>query len=179
MKRGWARLAVLAAIAGAVTGCANLPAPMAPPGVLSGRLALKVDAHDREPAHSMNANFELSGDAGKGELNLATPLGTTLARARWQPGEALLTTSQGEARYGDLADLAEAAFGERIPLEVLPDWLRGHPWAGAASHPQASPAGFVQLGWTIDLSRMGEGWIIASRKAPPAVLLRAKLDAGS
>ena len=88
-----------------VSACATVTPPAAPmdeTGALSGRLTLKVEAHDDQPSRSINAIFDLRGDARRGELNLTTPLGTTLARARWRPGEALLSSSQGEQRHADL-----------------------------------------------------------------------------
>jgi hypothetical protein len=38
------------------------------------------------------------------------------------------------------------------------------------------PAGFRQLGWTVDLSRFDEARILARRDAPPAVTVQVKLD---
>lgn len=169
------RFALAVAFVLLLSACATVKAPDA----LTGRLALKVDAHGGEPSRSMSASFELRGDARQGELSLTTPLGTTLARARWQPGEAWLAANGGESRYGDLTSLAEAAFGEAIPLDALFDWLHGRPWAGSGSRPLQGQPGFEQLGWTIDLVRLGEGWVVASRAAPPVVTLRAKLDPAS
>jgi outer membrane lipoprotein LolB len=168
----WSSAVAALAFAG-LAGCASLPPPA---GTLSGRLAVKVDAHGSEAQRSVSANFDLRGDARNGELSLTTPLGTTLAHARWQPGEVVLNTSQGESHHGDLGALAEATFGERIPLDALFDWLHGKPWSGAASQPLVAQRGFEQLGWTIDLARYDEGWVVASRRAPPAVTVRAKLD---
>jgi len=165
---------LLAALA--LAGCAIPPA--APPGALSGRLSLQVDAHDTRSAENISAGFELSGDAEHGELRLTSPLGTTLAAARWDAGEARLVTPQGEQRFADLDALSVAAFGETLPLRALPDWLRGRPWPGAAERPSAVPGapGFEQLGWTIDLARFGAGQLLASRAKPQGVRLRAVLD---
>ena len=66
------------------------------------------------------------------------------------------------------------ALGESLPLAALPDWLAGRPWPGAPHTP--GEAGFVQLGWQVSLARRSEGWIEARRAAPPAVLVRVKLD---
>jgi outer membrane lipoprotein LolB len=158
-----------------LAACASVPAPS--PGGLSGRLTLKVDASAGQPERNLTAAFDLRGDAERGELNLTTPLGTTLARARWQPGQAVLDTSDGEQRHSDLMALSEAAFGEPIPLQALLDWLRGRPWDRAPSQPLPNAQrGFEQLGWTVDLGRYDDGWVMASRQKPPAVMLRAKLD---
>ena len=142
--------------------------------VLSGRLSVRVDS---EPVRAMNAAFELSGDARSGAMVLTSPIGSTLAQARWAPGEAVLRTPGASASYPDLDTLAEQALGERVPLAALFDWLRGRPWPGAASQGlPASEPGFSQLGWRVVLARYADGWVEARRDAPPAVTLRARLD---
>ncbi len=170
---------LLAALALALAGCAAVPP--APPGsqALSGRLALQVEAMPDRPAQSISASFDLRGSAEQGELRLSTPLGTTLAAAFWGPGEARLVTPQGEKRFEDLDALSRDAFGESLPLRALPDWLQGRPWPGAPGQvqPLHPGPGFMQLGWTIDLARFDSGHLQASRAGPPAVRLRAQLDA--
>jgi outer membrane lipoprotein LolB len=163
----------------AVAGCATPPPAMLPGGALYGRLALQVDADPARAAQSVSAAFDLSGDAERGELRLSTPLGTTLAAAYWGPGEARLITPQGERRFADLDALSREAFGETLPLRALPDWLRGRPWPGAseAARPLQPGPGFVQMGWTIDLTRFELGDWQAWRAGPPGVRLRARMEA--
>ncbi|HMO46824.1 MAG TPA: outer membrane lipoprotein LolB [Rubrivivax sp.] len=168
-----------AALAVAIlAGCAS--APPAPPDAssLSGRLSLQVAATQDRPAQSLNAAFELQGGADHGELRLSTPLGTTLALAAWLPGQARLVTPQGERRFDDLDALSREVFGEELPLRALPDWLRGHPWSGAADAAQPLPdaPGFAQLGWHIELAGFASGLVQARRAGPPAVRLRAQID---
>jgi outer membrane lipoprotein LolB len=170
------RIAARAALLGcaaALAACAGL-APAPPLPQVSGRLSLQVAAHDGEPARGVNAAFDLVGDARAGELRLSTPFGPQLASARWSPGEATLRTADGETRHADLASLARQALGEPLPLQALPDWLQGRAWAGAPSAPVAG--GFEQLGWTLDLARWAEGFVVARRGAPPPVTLRVRVD---
>jgi outer membrane lipoprotein LolB len=170
---GLSRRAALAAAA-LLTGCATTP----PAGeVLSGRLSVRVDAIDTRPAHSVSSAFELRGDGERGELRLVSPLGSIVAWARWTPGEATLETADGQRRFDDLDALARDALGEALPLRALPAWLRGRPWPGAAS--RAAEQGFEQFGWQVGLGRFAEGWVEITRAAPPAVLLRARLDNGA
>lgn len=171
-----ARRAVLrgfatAVVAGVVAGCASLTPP---PALVSGRLSLQVAAHDGRPPTGVNAAFDLVGDARAGELRLSAPFGPQIASARWAPEGATLRTSDGETRHGDLDALARHAFGEPLPLQALPDWLRGRAWPGAPSRP--APDGFEQLGWTLDLSRFGEGFLVARREAAPTVTLRVRVS---
>jgi len=145
---------------------------------LSGRVAVRVDSVDGAPARSVNAAFELLGNANSGQLNLATPLGTVLAQARWAPGQVVLVTPKGETNYPDLDALTREILGEGLPVAALFDWLRGRPWSGAASTPAnaSGETGFEQLGWVVDLARFDEAWVAARRERAPVVTLRAKLD---
>lgn len=170
------RRAVLVAACLVLAGCASVPPAVPDASLVAGRLALLVDATPERPAQSLNAGFELRGDAQRGELRLSTPLGTTLAAAYWGPGEARLVTPQGERRFDDLDSLSRDAFGESLPLRALPDWLQGRPWAGAAEQPLQPGPGFVQLGWSIDLAHFEAGQLQARRDAAPAVRLRVQKE---
>lgn len=176
------RLARTASLVAALVaaGCAthqmSLPSSTAAP--LAGRMAVKVEAHGDQPARAVSASFELRGDAQAGELDLSTPLGSLLGRARWNPVDVVLETSRGEQRYADLGTLTRDVLGESVPVAALFDWLRGQPWPGADSRATQPPAhpGFEQLGWTVNLARFAEGHITAHRSQPPAVTVRTQLD---
>jgi outer membrane lipoprotein LolB len=135
---------------------------------------VQVGAHAGQAPRSMTASFELRGSADRGELDLTSPLGQTVAKARWAPGTAQLMTSDGERSFADLESLAREALGVALPLAALGDWLHGRPWQGAPSVPAAG--GFEQLGWVVNLERAAAGWIVASRSAAPPVTVRARLD---
>jgi outer membrane lipoprotein LolB len=161
-------------------GCAT-PPPVSGelPLAAAGRMALRVEAHGGRPAQSQSAAFEWRGAGERGALNVLSPLGTQVAQARWAPGEVWLVTPEGTWRFDTLEELAEQAFGERLPLQAWGHWLAGRPWPGAAAAPleqPEGPAGFEQLGWRVDLSRHAEGRIEARREAPPAVFVRIVLD---
>ncbi len=142
---------------------------------VDGRIAVNVDASAQAPARSMSAPFTLAGDARRGSLALSTPVGTMLAQARWQPGSATLETPEGQRLFSSLDDMAQDLLGERLPLAALMSWLRGQPWPEAPHAPLGR--GFVQLGWTIDLSRHPEGFVTALRATPePKVTVRARLE---
>lgn len=174
MKGGWRVAAALVALT-VMAGCASLQTPHAEgTQVLTGRLSVRVDS---EPVKALSAAFELSGNAREGAMALTSPLGNTLAQARWKPNDVVLETPGSQQRYPDLDTLAERALGERVPLAALFDWLRGRPWSGARSEPLAGgEAGFMQLGWRVGLARYAEGWVEARRDDPPAVTMRARLD---
>ncbi len=159
-------------------GCSSLPpAGDAGEAPLSGRMSVAVDASAGTPARAVSTAFELSGTPVRGRLDLTTPLGTVMARARWSPGDVQLATPDATTSYPDLDALTRDVLGESVPVAALFDWLRGRPWPGAPSREQASPPGFAQLGWAVDLARWNDGWIVARRAAPaPAVTVRARLE---
>jgi outer membrane lipoprotein LolB len=163
-----------------LSGCAVAPRsnPALAGEPLSGRLSVRVEGLDGAAARSLSAAFELQGNAQNGSLNLATPLGTVLAQARWAPGLVVLATPQGQSNFTDLDALTREVLGESVPLAALFDWLRGRPWPGAASTAlvPATEPGFQQLGWAISLARFDEAWVAAQREQAPAVTVRAKLD---
>ncbi|HEY6133134.1 MAG TPA: outer membrane lipoprotein LolB [Rubrivivax sp.] len=171
MKRASGGLALCLAV---VAGCALTPPSV--DGGLGGRLSVQVDAAAPEPARQLSAGFELRGDPVRGELDLTSPLGTVLAQARWQPGRAELLTPSGNQTFTDLDELSRRTFGEPLPLSALFDWLRGRPWAGAASQPLAAGTGFEQLGWQVDTGRLADGQLMARRALAPAVTLRVRLE---
>lgn len=167
---------VLALLSGCAAVPKSAPAPAGEP--LSGRLSVRVEGIDGAAAKSISAAFELQGDARFGSLNLATPLGTMLAQARWAPGQVVLSTPQGQSQFSNLDELTREVLGESVPLAALFDWLRGRPWPGAASTAlvPATEPGFQQLGWAVSLARFDEAWVAAQREQAPAVTVRAKLD---
>ena len=173
-----AALALTALVTALLTGCATTPPPPALAAAdtpwTTGRMSVRVDASPARVAQNLSAAFELRGNGDTGELRLVSPLGTSLAHARWAPSWVRLQTADGERSFDNLNDLAREALGEALPLAALPDWLAGRPWPGAAHMPAAE--GFEQLGWQVQLTRRAEGVVEARRAAAPAVLLRIKLD---
>ena len=163
-----------------LAACTTLQ-PTQPVGndALSGRLALRVEASGDAAAKAFSAAFDLRGDPSAGTLALSTPLGSTLAQARWSPAEVVLATPQGTRRFANLDELTRDALGESVPIEAWFDWLRGRPWPGAPSEPAPElREGFAQLGWRVDLASFAaDGLLNATRTAPPpTVTVRIRLD---
>ena len=131
------------------------------PAFWSGRLALQIDS---TPPQNFSANFELLGSAQQGELLLLSPLGTTLGRLRWQPGQAQL--DQGDQHWQDssVQSLTEQLTGTALPLDALFQWLTGQA--------QSAP------GWQVDLSLLNDrGRLRAERLQPePHTVLKLQLE---
>jgi outer membrane lipoprotein LolB len=146
------RACTLALASLALAACAPLP-PARPDGEgWQGKLGYRLEAADGERAQAGSAQFDLQGSARAGQLQLTSPLGTTLASASWGPQGLSLFDGRDTWTYADL-DALGAALGERLgglplPLAALFDWLSGRPWA-AAEHTARGPDQFEQLGWRV------------------------------
>ena len=125
-----------------------------------GRLSVTVQS---DPPRNMSAGFSLDGDAAQGELNLFSPLGTTLATLQWNPTTTQWLQGGQLRRYDSMAHLTEETTGAALPMDAMFDWLEGKA--------TASP------GWQADLSALNQGTLVAKRVSPePLVVLRIKLD---
>jgi len=125
-----------------------------------GRISVTVQS---DPPRNMSAGFSLDGDARQGELNLFSPLGTTLAKLQWNPTSTQWLQGSQQRRYDSMAHLTEETTGAALPMDAMFDWLEG----------RATPS----PGWQADLSALNQGSLIAKRITPePLVVLRIKLD---
>lgn len=125
-----------------------------------GRLSIQVQS---EPPTSVSAAFLLRGNASDGELDLYSPLGTSLGALQWSPQSVKLTQGGSRQYYASLAELTEKTTGAALPIEALFQWIQGN---------EARV-----LGWQSDLSSASQGVVIARRTSPlPEVTLRIKLD---
>jgi outer membrane lipoprotein LolB len=125
-----------------------------------GRISVTVQS---DPPRNMSAGFSLDGDARQGELNLFSPLGTTLATLQWNPTSTQWLQGSQQRRYDSMAHLTEETTGAALPMDAMFEWLEG----------RATPS----PGWQADLSALNQGSLIAKRITPePLVVLRIKLD---
>ena len=125
----------------------------------SGRMALQVHT---EPPQTVSASFELAGNAQAGELRIHSPLGQSLARLVWRPGQALLQKGDESVVRASPTALVQDLTGTDLPVTALFDWLSG----------LETP---VQ-GWQVDLTQFAGGRITARRLDEPLATLRVVLD---
>lgn len=140
----------IAIIAIALSACATTPRS-APERSYAGRFVATADSGERRDSVSGRFLIEIRGQQQL--IELATPVGTTLARIEIEPGHATVTDGKLQGISGPDADeLLQQALGWRLPVTGLSHWLEG----------QADPARKASI------SREGEriseirqdGWII-------------------
>ncbi len=130
-------------------------------GHWQGRLSLRVLQPNPE---QFSANFELHGSAETGELSIISPLGTTLAVARWTPHNAQLLQGQKVQDYASMEALTQQLTGAALPLQALLAWLDND--------------GPPLPGWQLTSESPASGRrVFAKREAPlPALQLTLLLD---
>lgn len=185
-RRGQAPIAPTLAVLTLLSACATHPPPL-PGHVYAGKLAVRTDATPTQPSRAVSGQFELSGNASDGQLILTSPLGTTIARARWSdpagtqgvPSRIELEADGGTTRYATLEEMMQRAIGDQLPLPAMFDWLSGHPWPFAPVTGGDATGSFTQLGWRVDLTQFRDNQLIDAQRPQPAPTLhvRVKLDA--
>lgn len=178
----------LAAAVAMLAGCASPPsiegAADGPSFDRGGRFALLVE-HRGGKQDAVQGGFAWRDTAAGQRLDLANPLGNTLARIDVQPGRALLTRSDGTTETAADPDaLVEQVLGSPIPVGGLRDWLRGRLAPGPSEHVEKGADGrlsrFAQNGWRVELSRYDElgPRLLRLRRTEPArdISLRLVID---
>ena len=142
------RRAAASLIALALAGCAapRRAAPC-PPG-WSGRIAVTQG----DPQHGLYGNFRLQLSDHGGSFDLLSPLGQTLAQARWSDARAQVDDGHGVREFASFEAMAQATLGLPLPRVALQDWVRGEPSTALPSTALAG-GGFEQLGWDVRVER--------------------------
>jgi|AntAceMinimDraft_12_1070368.scaffolds.fasta_scaffold31031_2 outer membrane lipoprotein LolB len=112
-----------------------------------------------QPPHAERAAFELTGTVKTGQLDIISPIGTTVARMIWRPGQASLISGGTYTDYADLDALSQALVSTHLPVEALFNWLQGQP----------SPINEAQLRssvWVVDTCQVHVGRLKAQRDYP-------------
>jgi len=172
-----------------LSACAS--APVSPPErSYSGRFA--ATALRGGEVQNASGRFSLEVRGAEQVFDLATPIGTTVARVEIGPNGARARGPQLEEVRGDNAEaLAEQLLGWPLPVSGLSDWIEGRPVPGRAARVErvdGRVASIVQDGWTIQIAEsfesgsQGQGRprrLVIDRPASgvqPAVTVRLILD---
>ena len=148
---------------------------------IAGRLSARHDAD------AFAASFHWSHAGDRDELDLASPLGQTVARLRGDARGVLLQTSDGKVEAAtDWTTLTSRGLGWALPVEGLAFWVQGAPRKGAPFTAEAgadgAPGVLRQDGWTIVYQAFAKDAAGVSRPARmtldyPGVELRLVIDA--
>lgn len=148
---------------------------------LTGRFAIR---HAQEGG---SGRIEWRHTASTDDLLVSTPIGQGLARVTRRDGVYEITTREQQAQRAiDPQALTEKMLGWRLPLEGLPDWVRGRPApdlpARVERDAQGRLAWIEQQGWRIDYQQYRDAMadtVQGSSVAPAAALpLRLQLQRG-
>ena len=146
-----------AALAFALAACASLQ----PPESVPATAATSDEAFDiggrmsaRRGDSGIAGAFTWTHDAHRDAIDLATPLGQTIAQL--EGGARGVTVRLQDGRTESAAtwrELTERAFGVVIPVDGLSAWVRGAPRAGADATVERDSAARVSLlrqdGWEV------------------------------
>lgn len=112
------------------------------PFSVSGRLAVRVGDKGQ------SANFSWSHSAGRDELSVNTPIGTTVARLTRDAAGVVLVADGKTHQAPDVETLTDEVLGWPLPLANLVWWIRGRAAPGEAVA-QSADGALLQQGWTI------------------------------
>jgi outer membrane lipoprotein LolB len=130
-----------------LSACATVPANLSQAPVaayrdtidLNGRLSVNYQK-DGKP-ETLSVKFSWSQNGSHIDVNLASPLGQTLARVSVTPESATLTQTDRRARVArDIDALTTQALGWSLPVSGLRDWLQGYATMPGGKRFVASPA---------------------------------------
>lgn len=158
VQRGLGRLLAPVLLVTALAGCAGMapapaPAPAASLTAWQGRFSVTYpDTSNPGQTQRASGRFRLEQRGSVTLLELANPIGQTLASARLEDGSARLVTAEGREYSADKDEsLIEQVFGWRVPVTALPRWLRGQ----FTTLPAVMPGDTLQredTGWAIRIS---------------------------
>lgn len=168
-----------------VAGCATAPATTSD-RLYTGRFSAVAVQGDKRESVSGRFSVEVRGDRQR--VDLATPLGTTVARIEVGPeGANASGPGMQDARGPDADALAEQLLGWRLPVSGLPDWIEGRPVPtrpAVVGHDASRLVLIEQDGWTVRIAETFAAsgrprLIVLERPAAPlapAVVLRLVVD---
>ncbi len=150
-----ARRCAIAGTLAFVAACSTVPPvrEAAPPIVVDAfSLQGRISVRHGDDALAANVAWTHSADADR--IDLATPLGTGLAKMTRDAAGAAIELADGRrASAPTLATLAENSLGVPIPVTGLASWVQGAPRPGSAARierdAQGRTATLDQDGWSI------------------------------
>jgi outer membrane lipoprotein LolB len=143
---------LLSVLAGCTTVGGPVPIPAATVDDTTFAIGGRLSA--RHGGDGVAGNFTWTHEPGGDRLDVATPLGQTIARLAGDASGVHLERPNGAIeRFANWDALTREVFGVAIPVQGLARWIRGAPVAGAPadieSDAQRRPSVIRQRGWEI------------------------------
>ncbi|MFP5393816.1 MAG: lipoprotein insertase outer membrane protein LolB [Gammaproteobacteria bacterium] len=172
LRRSTLRLTGAATLAMLMGGCATT-GPRSTTGVadyrdsieMAGRISVNYEKNG-EPA-SLSGKFTWAQTPGAVNVELASPLGQTMAKIAVTPTSATLTqTDKAPRSAADIDTLTAQTLGWQLPVSGLRDWLQGYATAAGGQRFVASPANnrvTTADGWEISYVN----WVESGAKPQP------------
>ena len=188
--RGWTLRAAGAGCVLALSACASLTPPRADAPVAFAPVSSTFEASGRlsvrHGSDALTANFRWHHEGTTDVVDLASPLGQTIARLSGDGGGVSLMTADGHAiSAANWRELGERSLEWALPVDGLSYWIQGAPRAGApfAAEPASDggPGVLRQDGWTIVYQSFAPDAVGVSRPARmalsyPEIELRLVVD---
>lgn len=148
---------VAALLAGVLAAaCTTLPpaGPQAPLDTADAPFTIDGRISARRGDAGVAGHFSWTHDSGHDAIDLATPLGQTLAKLAGDAREVRVQLQDGRVESAATwSALTAEAFGVTIPVEGLASWVRGAPRAGTPYSVERDRTGRVavlrQDGWEV------------------------------
>jgi outer membrane lipoprotein LolB len=122
----------------------------------SGRFVATAEQGDQRS--SVSGRFTIEVRADQQLIELASPIGTTMARVEISPGRASATGPQMQTETGPDADvLVTRLFGWRLPVRGLADWIDGRPDPSRPARVERDGDRITRIdqdGWTIRIAEI-------------------------
>ncbi|MEK9719996.1 MAG: outer membrane lipoprotein LolB [Quisquiliibacterium sp.] len=149
------RLCALAIVT--LTGCASPVATPSDPGAApafdwSGRFSASWSVSNGADLQNASGRFFVRQQDDAVRMEVYSPFGQTLARARADPQGATLETSNGESYRADSPELlTEQVMGWRIPVSSLPKWFR------ELDKTERKTTELIESGWAVTFATANTG----------------------
>lgn len=169
---GTLRALAAGSVVALLSACASAPVSL-PERSYSGRFA--ATAVRGTETQNVSGRFSLEVRGADQVFDLATPIGTTVARVEIGPDGARARGPQLDEVRGDNADaLAERLLGWPLPVSGLADWIEGRPVPGRPARVERVDgriASIVQDGWTIQIAESFEAVNQLAQRRPRRLVI--------
>ena len=134
-----------------------------PEGVAGADFRLRGKIAVRGAGDAFSASFDWIQTGEAFDIELWGPLGQGRVTLRGDGARLTVTDARGATTSGISAEpFMASALGWSVPISALPFWVRGRYDPGSPVAEQRRAANgtlesFQQLGWTVEVSRWGEG----------------------